>query len=249
MTNTPGNLAYRLYQSVWEALDWLYPPNCGGCGQWGARWCSDCDRKTREIQGPVCPICGNPALDGKLCRRCKEDAPFYTSFRAYTAFSDPIREAIHKLKYGNDVGLGEALARPMIASLRKLNWPLDIVTSVPLGLARLAERGYNQANLLARPIALYFKIPFSKRALTRRRETRSQVGLSLAERRENMADAFQANDKIVWGKQVLVVDDVATSGATLNACAQALLDGGAARVYGFSLARAIFNPDNEIGIS
>ena len=91
----------------------------------------------------------------------------------------------------------------MITSLIKLNWSLDLVTSVPLGLVRFKERGYNQATLLARPIAIYLDIPFVKRALVRERETRSQVGLSLSERQDNMVDAFQANGKLVAGKTVL----------------------------------------------
>jgi len=245
MNHLPGNLAYRLYQWVWQALDWLYPPQCGGCGQAGARWCRDCAQQTLEPRAPICPICGNSNANDQPCPRCKEAVPSYTSLRACTVFTGPIRQAIHKLKYGGDIGLGEALSRPMIAILGRLNWPVDIITSVPLGLARLEQRGYNQATLLARPIALYFNIPFSTRALTRIRETRSQVGLSAAEREINMEGAFQANGKFIEGKVVLVVDDVATSGSTLNACAKALLDEGAAGVYGFSLARAVFNPGDH----
>jgi ComF family protein len=137
----------------------------------------------------------------------------------------------------------------MITSLQKLNWSLDIITPVPLGLVRLKERGYNQATLLARPIALYFQVPFSSRALIRTRETQSQVGLTVTERQLNMADAFWANSKLVEGKNILVVDDVATSGATLNACAKALVEEGASKVYGFSLARAVYTPNMEINIS
>jgi competence protein ComFC len=137
----------------------------------------------------------------------------------------------------------------MINTLQKLNWSLDIITPVPLGLVRFRERGYNQATLLARPIALYLKLPFSSRLLTRTRETRSQVGLTLGERQQNMESAFRASGKSVRGKSILVVDDVATSGATFNACAKALLDEGATNVYSFSLARAIYTKENEIDLS
>jgi len=245
----PGNLAYRAYQLIWEVLDWLYPPSCGGCGQPGTRWCKECTKKTVEIAPPVCPICGNPNVNEKPCLRCQVSRPLYTALRSYTKFSGSIREAIHRLKYRRDIGLGEVLSRPMINRLQKLNWSVNIITSVPLGLVRFEERGYNQATLLARPIALSMSLPFSAQLLSRIRETRTQVGLTLTERQENMVDAFRANNKAVRGKNILVVDDVATSGATLNACAKALLDGGASKVYGFSLARAVFTPNNEIDIS
>jgi ComF family protein len=163
-------------------------------------------------------------------------------------FGGSIREAIHRLKYANDLGMGEILSRSMVVSLKKLNWPLDIITCVPLGLVRFEERGYNQATLLARPLALAVRLPFSPRILVRIKETHSQVGLTAPERQENMLDAFKAKDKSFRGKNILMVDDVATSGATLNACAKALLDERAMNVYGFSLARAIFAPDNEIDI-
>ncbi len=245
----PVKLAYRAYQLIWEILDWLYPPNCGGCGKPGSRWCEECSTSTTEILPPICPICGNPHTNNNICPRCHVSPPHFTALRSYTAFNSHIREAIHRLKYGRDIGLGEILSRPMIKSLQKLNWALDIVAPVPLGLARFEERGYNQATLLARPIALAMSLPFSSRLLTRIRETRSQVGLSVTERRQNMANAFRADSKSVRGKNILVVDDVATSGATFNACAEALLDGGASKVYGFSLARAIFTSDNEVDLS
>ena len=245
----PGNLPYRAYRLIWEALDWLYPPVCGGCGRSGERWCNDCTQKTLEIEPPICPICGNVNENDGPCPRCQVTRPFYTALRSHTIFQGAVREAIHRLKYRRDIGLAEALSRPMIGSMQKLNWSLDIITSVPLGLVRFEQRGYNQATLLARPIALYLKIPFSTRILVRTRETSSQVGLTVKERHENMADAFRTDRKFVKGKNVLVVDDVATSGATLNACAKALLDAGASSVYGFALARAIFSPGNEITIS
>jgi predicted amidophosphoribosyltransferase len=133
----------------------------------------------------------------------------------------------------------------MISSVGKLNWSLDMITSVTLGLARLDKRGYNQATLLAHPIALYFKNPFSTKALTRIRETRLQVGLSAAGREVNMEGAFQANTKWVEAKKVLVLDDVATSDASGNACTRALLNEGATEVYDFSLAMAVFSPNDQ----
>lgn len=242
----PVNLAYRAYQLIWEALDWLFPPNCGGCDQIGTRWCTVCSQNTVEIAQPFCPKCGNPNIDEKPCSRCQETTPLYTSLRSHSIYQGPIREAIHRLKYRRDVGLGEALSRPMISSLLKLNWSLDIITSVPLGLVRFKERGYNQATLLARPIALCLNKPFSTQALRRIRETRTQVGLTVSERHDNMVDAFWADSNLVSGRNVLVVDDVATSGATLNACAKALLIAGAEKVFCFSLARAVYTPGRDV---
>lgn len=149
-----------------------------------------------------------------------------------------MHQAIHRMKYQHDVGLGEVLARPLTALLRKLDWEFDVVLPVPLGVARLRERGYNQAALLARPIALELGVRYLPRALDRVKETRSQVGLNYSQRRKNVQDAFRAQSGKVTGKGVLVIDDVTTSGSTLEACAAALRSAGAGRVYGLTLARA-----------
>ncbi len=148
-----------------------------------------------------------------------------------------MRNAIHRLKYKRDVALGEALARMLIQTLVNLAWEIDLVIPVPLGKSRLAERGYNQAALLARPLALAMRLPYQPPALHRMRETRTQVGLSIIERRLNVDGAFQADTALAEGRSVLIVDDVMTTGATLNACAGALLDAGAKHVLSLTLAR------------
>ena len=110
-----------------------------------------------------------------------------------------------------------------------------------MGVARRAERGYNQATLLAFPLSLACGIPFRPQALVKARDTRTQVGLNLAQRRENVFNAFSARSEIVNTKCILVVDDVTTSGATIEACASALIKAGARQVFGLTLTRAVIN--------
>lgn len=233
-----GRPAYRLYQLAWAGLDWLYPPHCGGCGEPGSRWCADCQRQTRLVPDAVCPVCGRPADPSRPCDACVQNPPAYAALRSWAFFEGPLRNALHRLKYSRDIALGEVLARPLLALLQELRWSVDLITSVPVGVARRAERGYNQATLLAFPLALACGKPFRSQALVKARETRTQVGLNLAQRRENVSDAFRARPEIVAGQRVLVVDDVTTSGATLEACASALRQAGAPQVFGLTLARA-----------
>lgn len=237
-----GRPAYRLYQFVWTGLDWLYPPRCGGCAKPGARWCAECQRQTRLLPEPICQICGEPVRTSGLCLTCQQTPPPYAALRSWAVFDDPLRTAMHRLKYSRDIALGEVLARPLARMLHQLGWTIDLITAVPIGVARRAERGYNQATLLALPLALSSGIPFRSHALLKVRETRSQVGLTSAQRRENVFEAFQARPEMVATRKVLVVDDVTTSGATLEACASALLKAGALQVFGLTLARAVLDP-------
>jgi len=127
----------------------------------------------------------------------------------------------------------------MAQDVRKLNWPIDIVVPIPLSDKRRKERGYNQVALVAMPLADSLKWLYKPQALKRVRETRSQVGLSLEERRVNVTNAFQADAGLVRDKSVLLMDDVATTGATLSAAASALSVAGAKKVYALTLARAL----------
>lgn len=231
-----------LYQFGWKIIDLLFPPRCGGCGEWGTRWCENCLTQVIEIKEPICPSCGEPQYDNEpaeICERCRQTPPQYTALRSWAVFKEPLQNAIHRLKYQNDLGMGEYMSKFLSQVFSDTNWNVDLVTPVPLGVERLKERGYNQAMLLARPFAWNVGLPHRPRALQRIRETRSQVKLSLSERRENVAGAFQAEPEIVSGKSVLVIDDVTTTGSTLDACAAALHRANARLVYGLTLARAV----------
>lgn len=241
--------AHFLYQWLWNGLDWLFPPVCGGCGQPGTRWCSDCQTSVTRIHGAVCPRCGDPslavALCDALCRECAAELPEYEMLRSCAIFEGPLRAALHRLKYERDIGLAEPLSKHLIELYNEFKWDIDLVIPIPLGARRARERGYNQAALLARPLAYALQVPYRPNALQRTRETRSQVGLSAAERRKNVESGFTARRELVQGRYVLIIDDVMTTGSTVNACAQALRQAGASMVYGLTLARAALHTHTD----
>jgi ComF family protein len=231
--------AYRLYRLAWTSLDWVYPPRCGGCGSRGSRFCNQCLQETQVISPPICTVCGCSLASPGICWNCRTNPPEFTALRSWAYFSGPLRDALHRLKYKRDVALGDALAQPLIRLLAATDWVIDLITAVPAGVNRQAERGYNQAALLARPIALSRGVPLRLGVLKKLRETRSQVGLSVQERLRNVKNAFQADTGSVQGKRILLVDDVATSGATVAACTRALCQAGARQVFVLTLAHAV----------
>lgn len=237
--NESLRLRYHLYRSFWLGVDLLYPPLCGGCAKQGARWCEDCRQSIALIPEPKCEVCGLPHLSAGICLSCQQTRPAYRVLRSWTVFEGPIRKALHRIKYRQDLGLGDVLAAEMLGYVNHLNWHIDMVIPVPLGKKRFRERGYNQVGLIARPLAFAKGWTYASRSLKRAKETVSQVGLSADEREKNVRGAFVADRRKVAGKSVLVVDDVSTTGATLNSCAKALIKGGAREVYALSLARAL----------
>ncbi|MFH1184276.1 MAG: ComF family protein [Chloroflexota bacterium] len=149
-----------------------------------------------------------------------------------------MRPALHRLKYRHDLGLGEALVPQLAAYVNDLRWQADMLVPVPLGSSRLKQRGYNQAGLISWPLSLALGIAHAPRAVCRTRETRSQVGLTRAERHDNVRDAFQSCPSLVKDRSLLLLDDVATTGATLSSCAEALYAAGARDVLALTVARA-----------
>lgn len=235
-----------LHHLFWGALDWLYPPQCGGCQTLGTRWCSQCQSDCRRIISG-CPRCGRPEPSpSPVCAECAAQPPAFDALRSWAIYTGPLRFAILRLKYHQDVGLGEIFAQSLIELYQQVNWPVDLIVPVPLSADHAWERGYNQSTLLARPLALRLRIPLRPRALRRTRITQAQVGLNAQERRENVNRAFLADPREVAGKSMLIVDDVTTTGATMQACAEALREAGARSVYGLTLARAAHpSPDGD----
>ena len=190
----------RIYNLYWDFIDLLFPPACGGCKQPGVRWCEDCQQQTSKIQPPICEICGQKIQSSGICWRCKKSQPQISAVRSWAEFNGPLRNALHDLKYRKNTGLGISLGKHLIELLRENNWPIDLVAPVPLGGKRIKQRGYNQADLLARPLAYTLQLPYNPHTIMRVRETQSQVELSLIERQKNMNGAFKAQ-AIVQGKQ------------------------------------------------
>jgi ComF family protein len=205
----------------------------------GTRWCPECQNKVQVIADPMCDACGLPQALFGLCDRCKRNRPSFKSLRSWTVFEGPVQKALHQLKYRRNIGLGEALAKQMATFVSQLNWAVDGIVPIPLGKTRLKERGYNQVAMVAKPLALILGIDYRPGAIVRARETRSQVGLTALERKQNVQNAFKAINDKVNGRTVLLVDDVSTTGATLSSAAEALYASGAADVYAVTIARAL----------
>ena len=194
------------------------------------------------LNGIVCDVCGLPQDKPGVCNACLVSRPRFRSLRAWAIFENPVQSALHKLKYRRDLSMGDALAAAMMPFVENLKWKLDLVVPVPLGKQRMNERGYNQVAMIAKPLALALALHYMPNALERKKETRTQVGLSREERRKNVANAFQA-DVGVRGKSVLVMDDVSTTGSTLSSAAHAMYEAGAGNVYALTVARALPHHD------
>jgi len=233
------DLRQFFYSDFWQILDWVYPPVCASCGEPGYRICPPCSEKIKFLSGDLCEICGCSMRKSskKVCETCREIKPPFDGFRSLAHYEGVIRECVHALKYENNQSLGDTFSNWLAALIIKQAWQLDVVIPVPLSNQRLRERGYNQSSLLAKPLAGRLDLKYDPFAIKRIRHTPSQVGLSAEERRQNVIGAFQAEECLVSGKRVLLVDDVMTTGATMTACSQAVRDAGAQCVYCVTFAR------------
>ena len=222
------------------ALDLLFPPRCIGCGREGKYICDSCCEELPLISPPVCIKCGRPLTDRNTCPGCIEGPVVIDGIRAPLLFHGIIREAIHEFKYRNLKAAAPLLADFLHDYLLGNPIPGDVLVPVPIHRKRQRERGYNQSSLIARELSRKNGLPIIKDCLIRRINTPPQVRTtSASERRKNIADAFACVNERLKGRQVILVDDVSTSGATLNTCAEVLKASGAASVWGLTIALEI----------
>ncbi|MBL8146961.1 MAG: ComF family protein [Anaerolineae bacterium] len=212
----------QFLQRAWSGtLDLLYPPRCAGCGRVDTLWCDAC-ALAFSAAGPL--ILAAPApLSGSVAGRWHEGLA---------------RAAIHTLKYENGHQMAVVLAAPMAEALQSTAWKFDGLVPVPLHATRLKDRGYNQAEWLAEAVASRMGVECLPNALVRTRDTPHQVGAGGAERRANMEGAFEPVGDALRGRLLILVDDVFTTGATLQACAEAALAGGAGSVFSLTATAA-----------
>ncbi len=219
------------------ALDLVFPPRCALCGAGGTMLCADCTSDLPPADGRRCDRCWMPVTRSTLCRHCTESPPAFVAIRAACVMDGGARRLAHELKYEGMLALAEPMARLMNEHLEPDG--VDLVVPVPLHRSRMRARGYNQAVELARRIATLRALPFDRRAARRVRATAPLVKtMHREERAEIMRGAFAAEPGRVRGRRVLLVDDVVTTGATLDACAQALRAAGSVEVRCVTWARA-----------
>jgi len=222
------------------ALDLLFPQWCIGCGKEGDFICPSCRYSLPRIMPPLCPRCGKPQPSGILCPGCVSWQTEIDGIRSPFRFDGVIRQAIHQLKYKNLRALAVTLAGFLQDYLATNPVPGEVLVPVPLHQKRLRERGYNQSSLLAQELSKLINLPVVDTCLIRQKHAPSQARSSTVEdRQSNVANAFACRDQRLKDKQVLLIDDVSTSGATLDACATALKATGAISVWGLVLAREI----------
>ena len=240
----------RVGQIVWREwpaaagrtlLDLLFPPRCPGCGRMGMLFCDACQARIEPPPAPACLRCGRPHEAAELCPTCRETPTHLDRIASSAIFAHPLRDAIHDLKYNNGRSLARPLGARMAASWQQNGFTADLIVPVPLHTARLRERGYNQAALLGHVLSRSVGVPTAEKTLVRQKATLQQAKLGAVERRENVRDAFTCRSDLT-GQSIVLVDDVCTTGSTLEACATALRAAGAASVWAFTLARARWEP-------
>lgn len=229
----------RARSLVNSVTDVIFPPICASCKSLGELLCPACKNEIKWVMEPVCQRCGRPqTINTDDCPECRQNPLPLEQIRTTTFYLDPVAEVIKQFKYEGYFGLDRPLGELMLAVWPRWERPVDLVIPVPLHAARQRERGYNQSELLARYLARHLGWRVETAALKRVRRTRPQVGLNMAERQANVRGAFIAEPSLVKGKQILLIDDVRTTGATLVASAEVLLAAGAKSVSAYCLAEA-----------
>lgn len=223
-------------------LDLLFPPRCAGCGRRGEWLCAACLAQVPPLPAARCARCDSPLAGKSDCRVCRSAALRHLDWvRSAYPFVGPVREAIHRFKYGKERARAAHLAAAFPPLLDQLpggaRHDPPLLVPVPLSAARRRERGYNQAEALARALAEGGAWPTTTR-LVRTRATPPQVGLDPAARRRNVRGAFAWHGAPLAGARVLLVDDVLTTGATADECAAVLKAAGAGWVGLLTVARA-----------
>lgn len=232
-----SSLSSQLQEVV---VDFFFPRRCLGCGKLGSFLCASCTRTLPRLLPPFCQKCGKPGSSGGFCPACWGSLTGIDGIRSPFRFGGTIRQAVHALKYDNLRAISPDLARLMHNYLQANSVPGDVLVPVPLHPRRLRQRGYNQSVLLACELAKLTDLPVIEDCLYRSRNSLPQArAATVEERRDNVIGAFICKNEKLAGAGVILIDDVCTTGATLEACANALKIGGTESVWGLTLAREV----------
>ena len=231
-----GNLLQKSSQTL---FDLLYPPQCVCCNASQEWLCSTCHEKIPFILNKVCQLCGTPVNEASPCNQCHRHPLYHIDGIRVAAYyeDNPLRVAIHAFKYNNQKVLAATLAAILAQLYKRHNLTADVIVPVPLHRSRFKERGYNQSELLARQLGTILTLPVNTSALKRTRKTQTQMSLGAGDRKKNVSGAFACQNDSLANLKVLLIDDVCTTGSTLDSCAAGLKQMGVALVWGLTLTK------------
>ncbi len=237
-----GMVASQLKQTF---LEWMYPNRCPFCQElleeeW-SECCNLCYNRLTQLTESYCSRCGKPIeAEESQCYDCDRLTHAYKQGRSLYLYEATIKHSLLGLKFQGRTWIGLKFGNMMRDFYSEQNlWIVDAIIPVPLHFIRYLGRGYNQAEILARPMADAFGIPVYTNVLYRLRYTKPQKFLDDEERQKNMCDAFRIPSRrqsVIRGKRILLIDDIYTTGATIDACARTLQENGAAEVYFMTMA-------------
>lgn len=232
-----SNILEQILNGCLNIAHHMLPHTCVLCGAYASTQplCTNCSADLPLSPATACPVCALSALDGKVCGACLKEPPAFDLTLAAFSYGFPIDRLLHAFKYAGDLSLVGILAEPLARLAAEQPKP-DLLLPMPLHPVRLRERGFNQSLEIAKPISRWLDIPLSTDACRRMRDTPTQAGLKWRERRRNVRGAF-ACDLDLNGKKVAVLDDVMTTGATLNEISRILKSRGASEVSAWVIAR------------
>ncbi len=223
-------------------LDILFPKFCIGCGKEGSYLCKDCLSLIEIIEYQFCPVCGKRIINGKICETCKKKTNLNGLYFAVSYQNQLVKKLITQFKYKPFIKqLSPILSFLIITHLSALNktdFSEFSLIPVPLSKKRLKWRGFNQSKEIAKELSKYLKIPVLDNTLFRKKETVPQTKLKKEQRKENIKQVFLCDkQKLKENKKILLIDDVYTTGATMEECAKVLKQAGVKEVRGIVIAR------------
>lgn len=242
-------------------LDWIYPPKCVACRiifdpvhNKPRPWlCDNCRPLLEPVPTPICPRCGHPILVecSDNCLSCQSKIFYFKSHRACFIYNDVIRDMIHNIKFRSERNIAQGLGHLLSEAFLSFGYgfghsePFDYILPVPLHPSKKRSRGFNQATILSQPLSKAQNIPISENMVKRIKFTQPQSGLSVPAREQNLSDAliYSGSKCSAADKRILIIDDIFTSGATMNACAKLLMEQNAREVYCLSLSIALRDSD------
>jgi len=223
-------------------LNWLYPDRCVFCQEivkdCHEEYCESCISDVRIIDKSFCEKCGKLHKgDTGLCYDCRKHRHYFTQGRAMFVYDEPVKSSLFGLKFFKHTWIGRKYGLLLGRFFVEQDlWEVDMIVPVPLHYGRRIERGYNQARIIADYMSPIIDVPVSHKLLSRVKATKPQKDLSDHKRHRNLINAFKVKGDDARGKRVLLIDDIYTTGATIDGCAKVLKESGAVKVYFLTVA-------------